>query len=40
MGSIKVELQFLQNHKDLYMELHREFAKNEYIPQSEAQLQT
>jgi hypothetical protein len=39
MGGIKVELQFLQNHKDLYLELHGEFAKNEYIPQSEAQLQ-
>ena len=23
MGCIKVELQFLQNHKDLYLELHR-----------------
>ena len=39
IGSIKVNLQFLQNHKDLYMELHRDFTKIEYAPQSEAQLQ-
>ena len=39
IGRIKVHLQFLQNHKDLYMELHRDFTKIEYAPQSEAQLQ-
>ena len=38
-GCIKVELQFLQKHKDLYMELHCDFSKNEYAAQSEAQLQ-
>ena len=38
-GSIKANLQFLQNHKELYMELHRYFTKIEYSPQSEAQLQ-
>ena len=38
-GSIKVQLQFLQNHKELYTELHRDFSKIEYAPQSEAQLQ-
>ena len=38
-GSIKVELQFLQKHKDLYMELHGDYSKNDYVAQSEAQLQ-
>ena len=32
-GRIKVELRFLQNHKELYMELHRDFTKIEYAPQ-------
>jgi hypothetical protein len=31
----KVELQFLENHKTLYLDLHREFTKSEYAPQSE-----
>ena len=35
----KVELQFLENHKTLYLDLHREFTKSEYAPQSEASLQ-
>ena len=35
----KVELQFLEPHKTLYMELHRDFSKNDYAPQSEASLQ-
>jgi hypothetical protein len=34
----KSELQFLE-HKTLYLDLHREFAKSEYAPQSEASLQ-
>jgi hypothetical protein len=35
----KVEVQFLENHKTLYLDLHREFTKSEYAPQSEASLQ-
>jgi hypothetical protein len=35
----KVELQFLENDKTLYLDLHREFIKSEYAPQSEASLQ-
>ena len=35
----KVELQFLESHKKLYMELHQDFSKIEYAPQSEASLQ-
>ena len=35
----KVELQFLENHKTLYMDLHRDFTKSDYAPQSEASLQ-
>jgi hypothetical protein len=37
---IKVEMQFLENHKNLYLELHRDFkfSKFEYAPQSEASL--
>jgi hypothetical protein len=35
----KVELQFLESHKTLYLDLHREFTKSEYAPQSEASLQ-
>ena len=38
-GPQKVEMQFLENHKLLYLELHREFGKSEYAPQSEASLQ-
>jgi hypothetical protein len=35
----KVEFQFLENHKTLYLDLHREFTKSEYAPQSEASVQ-
>jgi len=28
----KVELQFLEKHKTLYMELHRDFTKSDYAP--------
>jgi hypothetical protein len=35
----KVEFQFLENHKMLYLVLHREFTKSEYAPQSESSLQ-
>jgi hypothetical protein len=35
----KVELQFLDSHKKLYLELHHDFSKNDYTPQSEASLQ-
>ena len=35
----QLELQFLQHHKTLYLDLHREFTKSEYAPQSEASLQ-
>ena len=35
----KVELQFLETHKTLFMELHQEFSKSDYAPQSEASLQ-
>ena len=34
----QVELQFLEHHKTLYLDLHREFTKSEYAPQSEASL--
>jgi hypothetical protein len=35
----KVELQFLETHKKLYQDLHQEFSKSDYAPQSEASLQ-
>ncbi len=35
----QVDLAFLENHKTLYLDLHREFTKSEYAPQSEAALQ-
>ena len=35
----KVELQFLEQHKNLYLELHHEFSKIAYAQQSEASLQ-
>ncbi len=28
----KVELQFLENHKTLHLDLHREFTKTEFAP--------
>jgi hypothetical protein len=34
----QVDLQFLEHHKTLYLELHHEFAKSDYAPQSEASL--
>ena len=37
--SLKVELQFLEHHKKLYVDLHRELIKTDYSPQSEAALQ-
>ncbi len=33
-----VEMQFIDKHKMLYLELHRYLAKQEYAPQSEASL--
>ena len=33
-----VEMQFIDKHKKLYLELHRDLAKQEYAPQSEASL--
>ena len=35
----QVDLAFLENHKTLYLDLHREFTKSDYTPQSEAALQ-
>ena len=35
----QVDLAFLENHKTLYLDLHREFTKSDYSPQSEAALQ-
>jgi hypothetical protein len=35
----QVDLQFVEHHKTLYLDLHREFTKSEYAPQSEASLQ-
>ena len=32
-------MQFIDTHKNLYLELHRDFSKIEYAPQSEASLQ-
>ena len=36
---LQVDLQFVEHHKTLYLDLHREFTKSEYAPQSEASLQ-
>jgi hypothetical protein len=36
---IKVEMQFLEKHKILYLDLHRDLSKIEYAPQSEASFQ-
>ena len=33
---MKVEMQFIDTHKNLYLELHRDFSKIDYTPQSEA----
>jgi hypothetical protein len=35
----QVDLAFLEHHKTLYLDLHREFTKSDYSPQSEAALQ-
>ena len=35
----KIDLQFLEHHKSLYLELHRDFTKSGYAPQTEASLQ-
>jgi hypothetical protein len=32
-------MRFIGNHKNLYLELHRDFSKVDYAPQSEASLQ-
>ena len=39
LHSLKIELQFLEHHKMQFLDLHRELAKIEYSPQSEAALQ-
>ena len=36
---MQVEMQFLDTHENLYLELHRDFSKVAYAPQSEASLQ-
>ena len=36
---LQVDLQFVEHHKTLYLDLNREFTKSEYAPQSEASLQ-
>ncbi len=38
-GFLKVELKFLDNHKMLCLEPHRDFSENGYSPQSEPALQ-
>jgi hypothetical protein len=38
LGPSKINLQFLQHHKDNYLELHHELAKISYSPQSDAAL--
>ena len=37
-ANMNIELQFLETHKKLYLELHRDLEKAEYAPQSEASL--
>ncbi len=39
LGPLKISLQFLENHKTQYLELHRELLKLEYLPQTDAALQ-
>jgi hypothetical protein len=39
LGPLKISLQFLENHKTQYLELHRELLKLEYSPQTDAALQ-
>jgi hypothetical protein len=36
LGPLKVSLQFLENHKMLYLDLHSDIGKMEYAQQSEA----
>jgi hypothetical protein len=36
---MKVEMQFVETYKNLYLDLHRDFSKVENAPQSEASLQ-
>ena len=38
LAPMNIEMQFIEKHKKLYMDLHREFIKMEYAPQSEASL--
>ncbi len=38
MGTSKTNLQFLEHHKDNYMEIHRDLAKMSYSPQKDAAL--
>ena len=37
-ANMNIEMQFLEKHKNLYLELHRDLSKAEYAPQSEASL--
>ena len=37
---MKIEMQFIEKHKILYLDLHRDLNKMDYTPQSEASLQT
>ncbi len=39
MGPLKINLKFLEHHKDQYLELHRELKQSNVAPQSEAALQ-
>jgi hypothetical protein len=36
---MKVEVQFLEHHRNLYLDLHRDFSKVDYAQQSESSLQ-
>ena len=39
LGPLKINLQFLEHHKDQFLELHRELIKINYAPQTNAALQ-
>jgi hypothetical protein len=39
LGPLKINLQFLEHHKDQFLELHQELIKTNYVPQTNATLQ-
>jgi hypothetical protein len=39
LGPLKINLQFLEHHKNQFLELHRELIKTNYRPQTNAALQ-